>query len=107
MDTPNALMFLLHVILFLVVTAQTSNKQMPIGVILDLDTLAGKVARTSVTMALEDFYTGHWNYSTRLVLYTRDSNKDNLKAISRSVINLYLNVQILLMIVRSSKLFLC
>lgn len=80
MDTPNALMFLLHVILFSVITAQNSNKQMPVGVILDLDTLAGKVARTSITMALEDFYTLHSNYSTRLVLYTRDSNKDDVKA---------------------------
>ncbi|XP_078150482.1 glutamate receptor 2.8-like [Carex rostrata] len=31
-------------------------------------------------MALEDFYTLHSNYSTRLVLYTRDSNNDNVKA---------------------------
>ncbi|XP_078150479.1 glutamate receptor 2.8-like isoform X2 [Carex rostrata] len=53
---------------------------MPIGVILDLDTLFGKMAQTSITMALEDFYTIHSNYSTRLVLHTRDSNKDNLKA---------------------------
>ncbi|XP_078150470.1 glutamate receptor 2.7-like [Carex rostrata] len=80
MDTENALMFLLHVILFSVVTAQNSNKQIPIGVILDLDTLVGKMAQTSITVASEDFYTLHSNYSTRLVLYTRDSNKENVKA---------------------------
>ena len=81
METPNALIFLLLIILFSVVTAhQNSNKQIPVGVILDFDTLVGKMARTSIAMAVEDFYTRHSNYSTRLVLYTRDSNNDNVKA---------------------------
>ncbi|XP_078150469.1 glutamate receptor 2.7-like [Carex rostrata] len=80
METPNTLMFLLFAIIISVVTAQNSNRNIPVGVILDLDTLVGKMARTSMAMAVEDFYTVHWNYSTRLMLYTRDSNQDNVQA---------------------------
>ena len=78
MESPNTLMFLLFVIIVSVVTAQNSNRNIPVGVILDLDTLVGKMARTSMAMAVEDFYMVHWNYSTRLVIYTRDSNHDNV-----------------------------
>ena len=80
MGKPNTLMFLLFVIIGSVVTAINSNRRIPVGVILDLDTLVGKMARTSIEMAVEDFYTVHSNYSTRLVLYTRDSHQDNVKA---------------------------
>ena len=80
METPNTLMFLLFVIIVSVVTAQNSNRNIPVGVILDFDTLVGKMVRASIAMAVEDFYTLHSNYSTRLVLYTRDSNNDNVKA---------------------------
>ncbi|KAJ3685968.1 hypothetical protein LUZ61_015132 [Rhynchospora tenuis] len=61
-------------------TARNSKKHIPVGVILDLDTLVGKIAQTSIAMAVEDFYSVHSNYSTRLELYTRDSNKDDVQA---------------------------
>ena len=53
-----------------------------VGVILDLGTLVGKIARTSIQMALEDFYAAHKNYSTRLILHIRDSHSNNVQAAS-------------------------
>jgi ionotropic glutamate receptor len=49
---------------------------------LDLDTLIGKIARTGIQMALEDFYAAHKNYSTKLVLHIRDSYGNNVQAAS-------------------------
>ncbi|XP_078148814.1 glutamate receptor 2.7-like [Carex rostrata] len=80
MGKPNKLMFLLFVIIGSVVTGKNSNRNISVGVILDLDTLLGKMARTSIEMAVEDFYTVHSNYSNRLVLDIRDSHQDNVKA---------------------------
>lgn len=39
-----------------------------VGVILHLKSLVGKMARTSILMAMEDFYAVHMNYTT--LLYT-------------------------------------
>ncbi|XP_078150472.1 glutamate receptor 2.8-like isoform X2 [Carex rostrata] len=80
MGKPNKLMFLLFLIIVSVVTGKNSNRNISVGVILDLDTLEGKMARTSIEMAVQDFYTIHSNYSTRLVLDIRDSHQDNVKA---------------------------
>lgn len=44
-----------------------------VGVILDNDTLVGDIGITSLSLALSDFYSSNPNYSTRLVLHTRDS----------------------------------
>uniref|UniRef100_A0A0D9XDY6 Ionotropic glutamate receptor C-terminal domain-containing protein n=1 Tax=Leersia perrieri TaxID=77586 RepID=A0A0D9XDY6_9ORYZ len=46
-----------------------SGGSVHIGVILDLGTLVGKIARTSVLLAVDDFYAAHPNYRTRLVLH--------------------------------------
>ncbi|KAI4990423.1 hypothetical protein ZWY2020_038786 [Hordeum vulgare] len=56
-----------------------------VGVILHLKSLVGKMARTSILMAMEDFYAVHRNYTTRLVLHIRDSNGDNIQAASQAV----------------------
>lgn len=53
-----------------------------VGAILNLQSLVGKIARTSILMAMEDFYSAHRNYTTKLVLHIRDSNGDNIKAAS-------------------------
>lgn len=53
-----------------------------VGVILNLQSLVGKMARTSILMAMEDFYAVHRNYKTKLVLHIRDSNADNVQAAS-------------------------
>uniref|UniRef100_A0A453KVR7 Glutamate receptor n=2 Tax=Aegilops tauschii subsp. strangulata TaxID=200361 RepID=A0A453KVR7_AEGTS len=56
-----------------------------VGVILHLKSLVGKMARTSILMAMEDFYAVHRNYTTKLVLHIRDSNGDNMRAASQAV----------------------
>jgi hypothetical protein len=73
--------------LFSVVPAQNSNQttsshDIPVGVILDLNTIVGKIGQTSIAMAMEDFYIANKNYSTRLVLHIRDSNGDDFQATS-------------------------
>jgi glutamate receptor, ionotropic, plant len=51
-----------------------------VGVVLDLGTTVGKVALTSITMAIEDFYAVHSNYTTRLALHIKDSMGDDVQA---------------------------
>lgn len=53
-----------------------------VGVVLDLRTSVGKTGRTSVSMAIDDFYGKHSNYTTRLVVHTLDSNNDVVRASS-------------------------
>ncbi|KAF6149048.1 hypothetical protein GIB67_018626 [Kingdonia uniflora] len=64
-----------------------------IGVILDLDTLEGKKASTSISIALSDFYITHSNYKTRLVLHTRDS-KQNVVGAASAALYLVKNVEV-------------
>ena len=56
--------------------------EFPVGVILNLESLRGKMARTSLLMALEDFYTVHRNYSPKVVLHIRDSKSNSVEAAS-------------------------
>ncbi|XP_044384577.1 glutamate receptor 2.8-like [Triticum aestivum] len=56
-----------------------------VGVILDLGSPVGKVARTSVLLAVQDFYAAHRNYSTKLVLHVRDSMGSDIKAASAAI----------------------
>lgn len=53
-----------------------------VGVVLDLGTTVGKVAHTSISVAVEDFYAVHPNYTTQLVLHVRDSMSDDVQAAS-------------------------
>ncbi|XXG71031.1 hypothetical protein AAC387_Pa07g0375 [Persea americana] len=51
-------------------------KKIDVGVILDQQSLLGKVSNCTMAMAREDFYDGPgYNYQTRVVLNGRDSNK--------------------------------
>lgn len=63
---------------------QSGTGILNVGAILDLQSLVGKIARTSILMAMEDFYAVHRNYTTKLVLHIRDSNGDNIRASKRS-----------------------
>uniref|UniRef100_A0A0D9XDY7 Glutamate receptor n=1 Tax=Leersia perrieri TaxID=77586 RepID=A0A0D9XDY7_9ORYZ len=83
-----------HTILFLLLlvhfgVAQNANKTgvdgFPVGVILDLQSMVGKIARTSILMALDDFYAAHRNYSTKVVLHIRDSESNNVQAASAAI----------------------
>lgn len=53
-----------------------------VGVILNLGSLVGKETRTSISLAVEDFYAAHRNYTTRLVLHVRDSRGNSFQAAS-------------------------
>ncbi|PIA45532.1 hypothetical protein AQUCO_01600015v1 [Aquilegia coerulea] len=63
-----------------------------VGVILDLGTLAGKIMESCISMALKDYYLTH-NYTTQLVLHTRDSHGNVIDA-ALSAIDLIKNVQV-------------
>lgn len=60
----------------------SGTDEFPVGVILNLESLRGKMARTSILMALEDFYTAHRNYSPKVVLHIRDSKSNSVEAAS-------------------------
>ncbi|KAL8466481.1 hypothetical protein ACS0TY_035533 [Phlomoides rotata] len=65
-----------------------------VGVILDLDTPLGKIYRTCISMAIEDFYSKHQNYTTMIVPHFRDSRTQAIAATS-SAIDLLKNTQVM------------
>jgi ionotropic glutamate receptor len=80
---PRAILFLLLIVDFGVAQNTTRKAtEIHVGLILNLDSLVGKVARTSVSLAVEDFYATHPNYSTKLVLHIRDSMASDVQAAS-------------------------
>ncbi|KAI3455712.1 hypothetical protein Pfo_012375 [Paulownia fortunei] len=64
-----------------------------VGIILDFDTTVGKISRTCMSMALEDFYAKR-NHSTKIVPHFRDSNSDVVGAAS-AAIDLLKNTQVM------------
>ncbi|CAA7409136.1 unnamed protein product [Spirodela intermedia] len=65
----------------------------PVGVVLDFKTSFGRMSTTSISLALEDFYSVHANYTTRLRLHTRDSKTDVIGAAS-AALDLMKNVRV-------------
>lgn len=57
-------------------------KVVPVGVILDMQSREGKIVHSCISTALLDFYHLHSNYSTRVVLHSRDSSGKHLHALS-------------------------
>ncbi|KAG6501051.1 glutamate receptor 2.7-like isoform X1 [Zingiber officinale] len=64
-----------------------------VGVILNAGTMAGKRSQTSISMAVDDFYAGHSNYTTRVALHVRDSGGGVVAAASAAV-ELLKNVEV-------------
>ena len=64
--------------------APTTMTTVPVGVgvMLDLATGLGKKSLLSLEMALEDFYAAHPNFTTRVELHVRDSDRDVVTAAS-------------------------
>ncbi|KAF7058971.1 hypothetical protein CFC21_065934 [Triticum aestivum] len=87
--TPRAILFLFLLLLVDPGVAQntTTGKadEFHVGVILNLGSLVGKVARTSISLAVKDFYAVHQIYSTKLVLHFRDSMASDVKAASAAI----------------------
>ncbi|XP_010914101.1 glutamate receptor 2.7 [Elaeis guineensis] len=75
------------------VLAQNGRISVDVGVILDLGSMEGKRCRTSISMAIDDFYAAHHNYRTRIILHTRDSDGDVVEAASAAV-DLLKNVRV-------------
>ncbi|KAL7140530.1 hypothetical protein ABFS83_09G125400 [Erythranthe nasuta] len=69
------------------------NTTFQVGVILDADSLVARIGMTSLTLCLADFYLSNSNYSTRLVLHTRDS-KGRVTDAASTALSLLKDVQV-------------
>ena len=67
-------------LLDVVATRNTTVIPVNVGVVLDFDSLVGKIGWSGINMALSDFYATHVDYRTRLVLKSRDSKEDIIGA---------------------------
>ncbi|KAF5953155.1 hypothetical protein HYC85_011099 [Camellia sinensis] len=56
-----------------------------VGVVLDLDSVVGRMGLSCLEMALSDFYLVHSNYKTRMVLHVRDSKGQVIDAASAAL----------------------
>ncbi|CAI0376697.1 unnamed protein product [Linum tenue] len=67
-----------------------------IGVILDLNRtdFVGQVGLSCVEMAVSEFYDSHPDYTTRLAIATRDSQRDVVLAAASAALDLIKNVQV-------------
>ncbi|KAK8535182.1 hypothetical protein V6N12_056711 [Hibiscus sabdariffa] len=72
-------------------TATAAAVAVNVGVVLDMDSLVGKIGISCIDMALSDFYAAHPHYKTRLVLHTRDSIGD-IVAAAAAALDLIRNV---------------
>ncbi|BFG14674.1 hypothetical protein CerSpe_009480 [Prunus speciosa] len=66
-------------------TTIASKQMVRIGVILDLDSPIGKMARSYMSMALSDFYARNATYRTKLTLSVKNSSKDAVAAASAAL----------------------
>ncbi|XP_047962196.1 glutamate receptor 2.7-like [Salvia hispanica] len=94
--------FCLHMLLFMCfcigpstgfnATAAKAN----VGVVLDLDTTLGKICKTCISMAIEDFYSNR-DYNTMIEPHFRDSRSDLVTAAS-AAIDLLKNAEVMAII---------
>ncbi|KAK3032403.1 hypothetical protein RJ639_036420 [Escallonia herrerae] len=64
-----------------IVNAQNSTIPVNVGVVLDMDTMIGKMGLRCISMALSDFSTSHGHYKTRIVSNSRNSNGSMVGAV--------------------------
>ncbi|CAD6219179.1 unnamed protein product [Miscanthus lutarioriparius] len=89
---PQTILFLLLLVFtFVAVENSTAHRggggadEFHVGVILDLGSLVGKVSLASMSLAVEDFYSVHPNYSTKLAIHVRDSMGSEVQAVSAAI----------------------
>ena len=58
------------------------KEEVHVGAIVDMSSREGKIVESCISMAISDFYGVHRNYTTRLLLHTRDSKGQHLRALS-------------------------
>ncbi|XP_075493633.1 glutamate receptor 2.8-like [Primulina tabacum] len=61
------------------------NTTFQVGVILDFDSLVGRIGTTSLSLAISDFYATNPNYTTRLVPHFRDSKGQVIDAAANAL----------------------
>uniref|UniRef100_J3MXN6 Ionotropic glutamate receptor C-terminal domain-containing protein n=1 Tax=Oryza brachyantha TaxID=4533 RepID=J3MXN6_ORYBR len=87
-NAPQVILFLLLITVHLGIAQNTNRNgvnQVHVGVILDLGSLVGKIAKTSILLAIEDFYALHPNYTTRVVMHIKDSMGSSVQAASEAL----------------------
>ncbi|XP_047046501.1 glutamate receptor 2.8-like [Lolium rigidum] len=88
MEIPHRVLLLLLLTISFAISQNDPTEEVQefhVGVILDLGSMVGKIARTSISLAMEDFYAVHQNYSTKIVLHIRDSMSDDVQAASEAI----------------------
>ncbi|EOY29260.1 Glutamate receptor, putative [Theobroma cacao] len=86
-------LFCLFIFLLEGVLTQNTTTEVNVGVVLDMDSLVGKIGLSCINMALSDFYDTHAHYKTRMVLNIRDS-KEDVVAAADAALDLMKNVQV-------------
>lgn len=67
---------------FFVAPSKANDAQIPIGIVVDLNSSIGSMAIQCIQMAYQDFYKNHSHYQTRLDLRIGDSENDVVTAAS-------------------------
>ncbi|KAG6395592.1 hypothetical protein SASPL_141715 [Salvia splendens] len=98
----NQCFFWLHMLLFMCFCVGPSSgfnataAKANVGVVLDLDTTLGKICKTCISMAIEDFYS-NLDYNTMIEPHFRDSRSDVVIAAS-AAIDLLKNAEVMAII---------
>lgn len=85
-------------------TEVIANSTFRVGVILDSDSLIGRIGLNSLALALSDFYSVNTNYATRLVLHVSDSREQVVDSAAAGIyllspslsLSLFLSVNLLI-----------
>ncbi|XP_073147283.1 glutamate receptor 2.8-like [Henckelia pumila] len=85
------LFFILYISLFslsgslCIAQTEVVNRTFKVGVILDFDSLIGRIGLTSLSLAISDFYETNTDYTTRLELHLRDSKGEVIDAAAKAL----------------------
>lgn len=60
------------------VAAQAQAVQVKVGVVLDKESMEGKIGLSSINMAISDFYAAHPQFKTRIFLHVRDVKQHDI-----------------------------
>ncbi|KAD1306628.1 hypothetical protein E3N88_43033 [Mikania micrantha] len=78
----------------MIMNSNTKTIDVPVGVILDMDTSFGKMINTCISIAIRDFYLQNDDYTTVIRPHLRDSKQDNVQA-TAAAIDLLKNVPVM------------
>lgn len=73
-------------------TGEPTFMPVHIGVVLNLNSTIGTMADVCISMALQDFYSQHSDYQTRLVLHNKDAQEE-LEVVSQGRVNMLFDIQ--------------